>query len=420
MKYVYAYRWRWLVLLSMVLLVVSVEIPWMCLAPLGRDANIYYRSRWELPVPFSEALSLLYMAVFVVLAIPASLWINRRGVVRTAWLSSILVVLGSVVRFFRFASFEAMVASQLLYAVAQVLVLNLSALTIARWFPIRERGMAMGILSSVQYASLAFVMVFAPLSDLDLSDLLRVYCGVCTAFAVAAAVLIREKPPTPSSFVDHGDQLVAALAHPVALAETHNRSLRGVMLIFAICWGVLMAMLVTVDTVAGSILHIGMGHFVAIFLACGALGAVVIPALSDHFRQRKRWFVISLGGAVPGILLMVFARSEPVAYLGGGVFGFFAFSSLPIGLQYAAELGYPLPEVRIQAYMMLYAQAVGAVILLVAMTDRIMAMEYNLAFFIGLLLACFAGSMFLDESPLIITEDERLDQEINREIVENE
>ena len=59
-------------------------------------------------------------------------------------------------------------------------------------------------------------------------------------------------------------------------------------------------------------------------------------------------------------------------------------------------------------------------VMLVSMEGTVMEQRYNMAFFAGLLLACFFGCPFLDESPVIITEDERLDQEINKEIVQTE
>ncbi len=70
--------------------------------------------------------------------------------------------------------------------------------------------------------------------------------------------------------------------------------------------------------------------------------------------------------------------------------------------------------------MTLYSQAVGIFVMLVSMEGTVMEQRYNMAFFAGLLLACFFGCTFLDESPVIITEDERLDQEINKEIVQTE
>lgn len=419
MQHVYAYRYRWVVLLSLVLLTVAVEIPWMNLAPLGRTVNAFYQGVWKGSWQFVDTMIVTYMIMFVLFAMPASWFISKCGVTASVYCSGLLIAIGSVIRVSGYHDPMPMIISQVLYAIAQVITLNLGVTTVARWFPIRERGMAMGILSSMQYIALGADMVLPGLITYDYIFNLFLGAFVCTVFGMVAAVLISERPPTPSSLVEPADEVTLfAGSSPVI---TGGRSLRGVTVVFAISWGVLMAMLSRVDFLAGQLDMPSTSKFALALMSSGAVGAVAIPVLSDYTRKRKKWYAVCQGMALPGLLLMVWGVGNRMqVYIGACLFGFFAFSAIPIGLQYGAELGYKYPEIKIQARMTLYSQAVGIFVMLVSMEGTVMEQRYNMAFFAGLLLACFFGCTFLDESPVIITEDERLDQEINKEIVQTE
>lgn len=418
MRHVYAYRYRWVVLLSLVLLTIAVEIPWMNLAPLGRTVNAFYRDVWHFPWRFVDMMIIVYMAVFVLFATPAAWLISKCGVTISVSCAGLLIAGGSVLRVSCYQYPLLMIVGQVLYATAQVIALNLGVTTVARWFPIRERGMAMGIISSMQYIALGADMVLPGLITYDFLFNLFLGSFLCTVFGMVAAVLMREKPPTPSSLVEPAEEVAPFAGRKTAITKT--RSLRGVMLIFAIGWGVLMAMLARIDFLADQLHMPSTSKFALALMLSGVVGAVVLPALSDYTRKRKLWYAACQSMALPGLLLMIWGESRMQVYFGAGIFGFFAFSAIPIGLQYGAELGYKYPEIKIQARMTLFSQVVGIFIMLVSMEGTVLEQRYNFSFFIGLLLACFFGSTFLDESPMIITEDERLDQEINKEIVQTE
>lgn len=418
---VVAYRYRWVVLASMVVLLFSVEIQWMTLSPIGRSANAYFSTAWNPPtVSFVDLLSFIYMAGFVVFALPSSFIIKKGGVVRSVYIAAFIICVASVLKAALPHSPSMIIAAQILFSFSQAIVLNMETATVATWFPIRERGMAMGILSSFLFIALSFNMVFSPylMSDSAMRSIPRIfliYGGISFAGAIISAVFIREQPPTPSSFVEP-----ASTTYLKAFSRVEKQnSLKGIILIFSISWGVLMAMLVKIDLIASQMKVSSTAFFGLTMLLSGAVGAVVIPALSDHFRKRKFFYVLCGGCSLPGLVMMMFANNETLAYAGAGVFGFFAFCTIPIGEQYAAELGHEIPEEIVQVWMSLFSQAVGALIILITMFSAVY-LDNLIIFFIGLLVASFIGMTFLSESKVIVTEEERLDKEINREIVQDE
>jgi FLVCR family feline leukemia virus subgroup C receptor-related protein len=160
-------------------------------------------------------------------------------------------------------------------------------------------------------------------------------------------------------------------------------------------------------------------------LAGGMVGAVLLPALSDRFRRRKLFFVFCNVCSIPGILLLVFCQqigqvilgSEAIALIGASIVGLSLLASVPIGSQYAAELGQGIHEEIIQGMLLLFSQAGCAFILIVSLVTTEQYSVMLLSSLGGLLVAAMIGSSFLKESSMIITEEERLNDVINQEIV---
>ncbi len=434
MKSVKAYRYRWLILLALTALILSVELQWMNMAPVGRVANLYYRdqisTRFSNPV---ELLSLAYMIIFVLASIPASYVIHRLGVTVSTRIAAGMIIFGSVGKWIYLANFPIVLFCQIILALAQALVLNSITEIVSRWFPIRERGIAVGIASAAQYLSLGVVMFLSPLMVVakagspsygtGFEEMMGIYAIICSVFALASAFLIRENPPTPSSVLDR-EKDVSFLKSFKAINRIS--SLRGLMIIFAVGWGVLMTLLVKIDAIS-EVLEFpdSDGRLGIILLIGGMIGAVLLPSLSDRWKKRKAFFVFCNVCSIPGVLLLVFSKELGALFLSSNIFGlvgafiigFCLLSSIPIGSQYAAELGLGISEEIIQAMLLLFSQASGAVLLIITLISRGQYAGQLLSGLAALLFAAMMGSTFLKESEVIITEEERLHKVIEKEIV---
>lgn len=434
MKSVKAYRYRYLILLSLVLLMFSVEVQWLNLAPVGRVANHYYQGqlslRYASPV---DLLSLTYLLVFVVASIPSSYLLHRLGIRWATWIASGLIIFGSMTKWLYLSNFLAVLFGQFILALGQALVLTSITEIVSRWFPIRERGMAVGITSASQYLSLALVMIITPLMVVTRANdpawgsgfdrMMQFYALFSSILALIPAFLIRENPPTPSSSLC-GKRNEGFLASFRALNA--NTSLRGLTIIFSVGWGVLMILFIKVDEISAFLGFADSNGLLGIaMLAGGMVGAVLIPALSDRFRRRKLFFVFCNVCSIPGILLLVFCQqigqvflgSEAIALIGASVVGLSLLASVPLGSQYAAELGQGIHEEIIQGMLLLFSQAGCACILIISLVTTEQYSVMLLSSLGGLLVAAMIGSSFLRESSMIITEEERLNDVINQEIV---
>ncbi|NBK20497.1 MAG: MFS transporter [Spirochaetia bacterium] len=434
MKSVKAYRYRWLILLALMALILSVELQWMNMSPVGRVANLYYQgqisTRFSDPV---ELLSLAYLVIFVIASIPASYVIHRLGVTVSIRIAAGMILFGAFGKWIYLANFPVVLFCQIILALAQALVLNSITEIVSRWFPIRERGMAVGMASAAQYFSLGIVMFLTPLLvgtkageanyGGGFEKMMGTYAIICSVFAIAAAFLIRENPPSPSSVLDReGD--VSFIRSFKAINKIS--SLRGLMVIFAVGWGVLVTLLVKIDAISDVLgFPDSDGRLGIVILVGGMVGAILLPSLSDRWRRRKAFFVFCNLCSIPGVLLLVFSQelgalflsSHTIALVGAFIIGFCLLSSIPIGSQYAAELGLGISEEIIQAMLLLFSQASGALILIITLASKGQYAGQLLSGLAALLFATMMGSTFLKESQVIITEEERLHTVIEKEIV---
>ncbi len=434
MKSVKAYRFRWLILFALMALILAVELQWLNMAPIGRVANLYYEgqisTRFSNPV---ELLALAYLIIFVIGSIPASYLIHRLGVNLSIRIAAGMILFGALGKWIYLSNFPIVLFCQIILALAQAVVLNSITEIVSRWFPIRERGMAVGMASAAQYLSLGIVMVLSPLMVVTQAGapnygggferMMSVYALICSVLAIVAAFLIRENPPTPSSVLEKGED-VKFLASFRAMNKIP--SLRGLMLIFAIGWGVLATLLVKIDAISALLgFPDSDGRLGLVLLGGGMIGAVLLPSLSDRWRKRKAFFVFCNLCSIPGVLLLVFSSelgaiflgSNIVALVGAFIVGFCLLSSIPIGSQYAAELGLGISEEIIQAMLLLFSQASAALLLIITLVSKGEYAGQLLSGLAALLFAAMMGSTFLKESKVIITEEERLHEVIDKEIV---
>jgi len=434
MNSVKAYRYRWLILLALMALILSVELQWMNMAPVGRVANLYYQgqvsTRFSDPV---ELLSLAYLIIFVIASIPCSYVIHRLGVTVSTRIAAGMILFGALVKWIYLANFPIVLFCQIILALAQALVLNSITEIVSRWFPIRERGMAVGLASAAQYFSLGIVMFLSPLMmstkageptyGSGFERMMGTYAIICSVFALAAVLLIRENPPSPSSVLERDGEVSFLNSFK---AMNRISSLRGLMIIFAVGWGVLMTLLVKIDAISDVLgFPNSDGRLGIVILVGGMVGAVLLPSLSDRWRRRKVFFVFCNLCSIPGVLILVFNQelgalfltSHIIALVGAFIIGFCLLSSVPIGSQYAAELGLGISEEIIQAMLLLFSQASGAVILIITLVSKGQYSGQLLSGLAALLFAAMMGSTFLKESKVIITEEERLHEVIEKEIV---
>jgi len=432
MKSVRVYSYRWVVLGALMAVIMASEMQWLVLAPISRAAEAFYEA--QLPVDSligPDLLTLIHLVVFVFICIPASLVIDKLGLKWTLRFSGILLAVFGLVKGLWAHHFWTVVVAQVGLSIAHALILNNVTLVTARWFPLRERGFATGLVSLAQYLGLLLIMIISPsavVSDPHLAGYgegipaLLLWLGIATAVgAIAVLFLFKEKPPTPSSLEPFEvDGFLTSFGMLL-----HKKHMGGFIAVFGLMWGLFNVFIAKIDSITAFIgIENSNGLVGVIMLLGGMVGSVVLPLLSDYLRKRKMFFFISMIGIFLGVvvftsipLLDSLFSTTILGFVAAGVLGFFFQSAIPLGYQYASELSYPVQEASSQGVLLLNGHFIGVILLVFMNLQGGVLLEQVLIASVALLFAAVLAVLFIKESPIIVTEDERLRAAVDKESV---
>ena len=418
------YLYRWVILLVFMLISVVVQIQWLAHAAVARPAEVFYEGQFDPSSFFNiDFLAMVYMLVFIVMSFPASYVIDTYGIRVGISIGAALAGAAGLMKGMSADSFTAVVIAQVGLAIAQPFILNAVTAVSVRWFPLRERGMAAGFSALAQYVGIVIAMLVTPMmvgSDpaepgygTGFESMLLIYGWLTFGVAVVTLALLRERPPTPPS--DETPE-----RHSFTKGVKHilkQRDMQIMLLLFFVGLGIFNAVSSMTDSIAENAgVQDSDGLIGGLMLIGGILGASILPILSDKFRKRKVFLIICIAGMVPGIFGLTFAgnlSSDPetiyaLSLAASFVLGFFIMSAGPLGFQYAAEVSQPAPESTSQGMLLWVGQVTGLVFVGGMSID---GNRYLPAFMVGfavLSLFCLVAVLLLRESPMIITEQDRL------------
>jgi sugar phosphate permease len=419
--------YRWVVLSALMLISIAIQVQWLSHAPIARAADVFYAGQFD---PGSliniDFLAMSYMLVYLVVCIPASYVIDTFGVRIGVTIGAVLAGGAALLKGIYATSFTAVLICQLVLSVAQPFVINAVTALAVRWFPLKERGLAVGLASLAQYLGIIIAMIVTPLlvvstpSSPDygqgIDRMLMIY-GIATfLMAVFTIIVMRERPSTPPSrqpIERHG--FTEGLRHII-----RQRDMVITLVLFFIGLGIFNAVSSMTDAITASLgVKDSNGLIGGLMLIGGVIGAVILPILSDAFRKRKLFLVICIAGMVPGVAGLAFAgriAASPdaaygIALASSFILGFFVMSAGPIGFQYAAEVSVPAPESTSQGLLLLAGQITGLVFVAGMTMKANLYLSGFMTAFVALSAVAFVCVLFLRESPMIITENDRVKAE---------
>jgi cyanate permease len=243
-------------------------------------------------------------------------------------------------------------------AAAQPFFLNAWTTCAARWFPRKERATAVGIITLANLVGTGVGMALTP-------ELVKTYSipQVQLIFGVAAAISAllffvfgRDRPPLPP---EPDEPVTRALMLDGLKTSLRDRNFQRTLVVMFVGMGVFNGITTWVE---GIVRPRGLdpeqaGTLGAIMLVGGLVGALVLPALSDKLARRIPFIVIGVAVAIPGVLGLTFAPTFATLALSSAWLGFWLTSTLPISMQYAAEITRPTPEGTSSGLMQLVGQA---------------------------------------------------------------
>ncbi|MCB9787648.1 MAG: MFS transporter [Deltaproteobacteria bacterium] len=394
--------YRWVVLLVFSLLNLVIQLQWLTFAPVARQAQLAYGVG---PLAI-DALSLVFMLVYVVTCLPASHILDRYGI--RVGVGAGAVLTGVFGLFKGFADSWALVlVAQLGLAIAQPLIINAGTKVAAQWFPIHERATAVGLATLAQFLGIIVVMILTPLlvttdstGTPDLSGMLYVYGILSVVVAALVLLLLRERPPTPPG-VDLGDERLLdwrAIGHMLK-----QRDMRLLIALFFIGLGVFNALSTCIDQLCAlkGLDEEQTGLVGGVMLIAGVVGAAILPVLSDRMRKRRPFLILAMALTTPALVGLTLAAGYVPLLIASAVLGFFLLGGgAPVGFQYAAEVSYPAAESVSQGIILLVGQLSGIVFILAINALGILPLMWVFA---ALSLTTVAIAIALRESPRVGT-----------------
>jgi len=350
-------RSRWLVLAAFALLVSATQILWLTFAPIARQSH----DALGVSDGAIGDLAVINPLMFVLLAIPAGRWLDRRfGTALTA--GALLTAIGAVLRTIDTSSYATIFVGQLVMSVGQPFVLNASTKVAARYFPPSERTAAISVASAAQFGGI----LVAALTGGALMDAggLGLVLHLQAGFAVAAAVAVLVAVRVPASY---------ALG---ATGETSLRWLRRDPLMWRLAGllfigvGVFNAVATWLDTILVDLGHPGAaGALIAVMTVFGVGGAVVLPGLAAR-RDRRRALLLTttLISAVAFLAIALTLALVPgVLFVGVllALVGFVLLAGLPVALDWSELESGPDRAGTATGFLLLAGNLGGVVLVLV-------------------------------------------------------
>lgn len=335
------YRYRWAVLAAFMLINVTIQVLWICFAPVGGQAAEFYGVS-ELRVGL---LAMVFMIVFIPLSIPASWAIDTIGFRKAVGFGAVLLAVFALLRGLYSSSFPMVLVMTIGIAAAQPFLLNAFTKVAAVWFAYEERATAVGLATVASFLGIIIGEVLTPfLVDLyGLGGMQMIYGVAAAASSVLFLVVAREKPPTPAGLPGQEER---ALVLDGLKGIVREKGFYYIAIAFLVAGGIFNGLSTWVEGIARpkGLSPAQAGNLAGLMLVGAIVGAVVLPLVSDRMRRRKPVLLFGLAMAVPSLAVLTFATSYPVLLAAFFAVGLFMIGIAPVMYQYGAEITHPAPE----------------------------------------------------------------------------
>jgi MFS family permease len=395
------YGYRWIILIAFMCVIAVNQLSWITFAPITSHAAEHYDVS-DLSIGL---LSMSFMIVYIFVSIPASWLIDTYGFRMAVGIGAILTGVFGMTRGLLAADYTWVLISQIGIAIGQPFILNAITRVAARWFPIQERATAAGFGSLSMYLGIVIGLALTPYLVLQTSirSMLLAYGIAGVIAAVLFVILAREHPPTPACPPDQEER---SLVFDGLKQMLRNKDFILLLVIFFIGLGVFNGVTTWIEDILSprgfTITQAGIVG--GLMVIGGIVGAVILPTLSDHYRKRIPFILLTLAASTLGLVGVTLFTQYALLLTAAFIMGFFLLSAGPIGFQYGAEIAYPAPEGTSNGLLLLMGQISG--ILFIFGMDSFKApdtgsMTASLLVLVGLMLVALLLATRLKESSLL-------------------
>ena len=398
------YGYRWVLLLAFMFINVTIQILWICFAPVAGQAATYYGVS-ELQIGL---LAMVFMIVYIPVSIPASWAIDTFGPRKAIGFGAVLLAVFGLLRGLFTSSFATTLLFTIGIAVAQPFLLNAYTTIAARWFGLKERATAVGLMTVAAFLGIVVGEIATPplVDRYGFGGMQFVYGIAAAVSGVVFVALMRERPPTPPSPPGHEER---ALVLDGMKRILRQRAFYVIAFAFLVVGGIFNGLSTWVE---GMVRPKGLspnqaGTLAGVMLIGAIVGAVVLPLMSDRYHRRVPVVLLGMIVAVPALSVLTFADSYAVLLAAFFTLGAFMIGVAPVMYQYGAEITYPAPEGTSNGLFVLAMQISVIFIYAMGWLDGVLgSFTPSLLFFIGMLAVTCVLFAQLNESPALVADNE--------------
>ncbi len=355
--------YRWVVLAAFMLVALLSQLLWLTFAPISSEASkIFGVSAFNISL-----LSLVWPLVFVIIAIPAGVFIDKKGFKKSVGLAAIIMAIFSILRVFSTYpsyNFPLLLFSQTGASISQAFIFGSITKIAVSWFPENEHGIANGLATIGLFLGMMLALIVTPMLYLSfgMRGMLLAYALLSCIFAVLFLSLAKEnnlerEMKESSTFTMRDLWNLSRLKEFLILEFGFFAGVGGFTAIMTWLEEILHSLHgLSIDRagMAGGAMIIG-----------GIIGSIIIPAISDKTNRRKPFIIVNL--LIGSIMLYVIGIIDGFVVITAVSFilGFFLMSTLPLVLEISSRIAGKGMEGRASSMLWFFSQ-VGSIVLIAA------------------------------------------------------
>jgi len=344
------YGYRWVVLLLYMFISLIMQVFWICYAPITKvAAETLGVSDIQIGL-----LAMLFMYIYIPLALPASWLIDTWGFKKAVSLGAILMAVFGMLRGIFALDWTMTLVATIGLAVAQPLFLNSGTKLAANWFRLEQRATIIGIGGISTLLGIVIGQIATPilLEASDLSTTMLIYGVLAVVSALLFVLFAKDHPPTPAG---HEERVLMldGLKHIFRMRDFYLLAF-VVFVINAIFNGISTWVEVFVRPKGLDISQAGL--IGGVLMIGGILGFLIFSSASDRLRKRKPVLMAGVLLAIPFLVMMAYVNGFAALAVASFFLGLCVMGVIPVALQYATEICYPAPEGTSQGVFTLAGQ----------------------------------------------------------------
>ncbi|MDD5778836.1 MAG: MFS transporter [Candidatus Thermoplasmatota archaeon] len=365
--------YRWVVLTLFVIVALTSQLLWLTFAPISSEmTDLYGVSAFDISL-----LSLVWPLVFVFLAIPVGIFIDKKGFEISVGTGALFLAVFAVLRVFSVYfdyNFTLLLISQGGAAFSQPFIFGSITKMAASWFPENEHGLATGLGTIGLFLGMMLALALTPFmfQSLGITGMLFAY-ALISCLATSLFLIFGKEGHLPSS---SDDSAAFTLRDMRELSK-----FRGFFVLeygfFAVVGG-FTAIMTWLEEILSSLHGLTIdeaGLVGGLMIVGGIIGSVILPAISDKTKTSKPFVLLNLAVGITLLFLLGIISGFVALAVVFFIAGFFLMSALPLVLGISSRISGTGMEGRASSLLWFFSQ-VGSVIL-IAVVEPIQSLTGN-------------------------------------------